>query len=241
MSRRVISIGFLPDRDQRARDFTGAFLPSARAWAGHALHSHRPPQHTHAAPLVQIDPTSSRVAMRAATLRALEQLGRLGGADDLRLAWFCHGFTRRIGLGWDVSTVRELAQACAGLIAADGAPIGGPTITISLYACTTGTGPGPGGDGGFADALRDALCVHALRSCVVLGHESAGHAARNPRKRRFAGDGSPIGGTGGSWWVAPGAQLWRAWRGAMTTGDLWIRCPYMTPAEVHRELIGHEE
>ena len=236
MSRRIHSIGFLPDRNQRARDYTGAFLPSARAWARHPMHAHHPPHHAASAQLVQIDPTSSPAAMRAATLRAIDGLGALAvGADDLRLAWFCHGFTRRIGLGWDIAGTRELAKAARALVASDATA---PTITISLYACSTGDGPGPGGDRGFADQLRDALCVEGLTSCVVLAHDTAGHAARNSRKRRFGGDGSPIGGVGGSWWVAPGAPLWRAWRDAMRTGDLWIRCPYMTPAEVHRELIG---
>lgn len=218
------AIAFLPDRNTRGRDYSGAFLPCARDWSARW-----------GADLIMLDPTAPASRLRAQTLAGLERirppiaLEQLGGAR-VRLAWFCHGFTRGIQLGWDRAHVVELARAIART---------GAEPVISLFCCSTGGGPGVGGDGGFADTLRDALCREGAAGGTILAHAKSGHAARCPYKRRFDGTGSTEGGQGGTWVVPPGSPLWRRWVAAMRTGDLWQEVAELSPAQLH-ERIKHD-
>ena len=73
------------------------------------------------------------------------------------LALFCHGWKGGVQLGPYSQDVRALVRALELRAYSD--------LAIVLYACSTGDGidpdgpegPAPGGEGGFADALRDAL------------------------------------------------------------------------------------
>src|SRR5690606_18287712 len=91
---------------------------------------------------------------------------------------------------------------------------------ITLYACDAArdgdsdrrddVAPGPGGDGGFADALRDALSADHHMHGHVDAHASLGHATKNPFVRRFWMDGESAD-IGGDWLISPGSPAWRTW------------------------------
>lgn len=209
------AIIFTPDRDSHGRkDYTGAFLPEARAFARtNKIDPHR---------IVAVDVREKLPARRTHVEAAL-------GADSSNdlIAFFCHGLRSSVQLGHSLQTINSLAEAIAGNASEH--------VVVALYCCSTGAGPGVGGDGGFADGLRDALCRAGAVHCVVNAHDNAGHTTRNPRVRRFRGEGSPVGGTGGGWIVAPRSPLWKAWCKALQ-GDLRLRYPLLSTAQIHREL-----
>ncbi|UJR81505.1 hypothetical protein [Sandaracinus amylolyticus] len=203
-------LAFTGDRNRPGKkDWSGAFAPEALRFAGHARDVARIP----------LDATASDMRMLiSASIRS---------AGPSIVGFFCHGLTRRIELGFDMGTVDELAAALAEV----------GCSRVALYACSTGSGKGPGGDGGFADALRDAMCRAGLVDARVLAHETAGHATQNPRKRFFDGMGSPVGGVGGYWIVEPGSSLWKPWtRRLREDADFRLTLVEMCVGEIHREL-----
>ena len=131
------------------------------------------------------------------------------GAPD-RLAIFCHGWANGLQLV-PMAHVKDLARMLAPK-----RPGPGPIVT--LYACSTADGPHVGGDGGFADALLDALCEAGATGCVVDAHTTAGHTTRNPNVRRFTG---PTADVGGEYIVEPRSTLWRAWVKALAGPFRW--------------------
>ena len=207
-------ITFSGDRNTAGKhDFAGAFQPESEAF-----------QKLHGGDLFPIDISKPAAVMRARVLEKIRDASEL-----TRVAFFCHGFATGIQLGFKLPHVAELAKT----IAASGTV--SPNIT--LYACSTGAG-GVGGDGGFADKLRDALCTAGATQCRVDALTTAAHATRNPYVRRFEGQGSPVGGTGGQWLVAPGSKLWPAWKAALQKTDLRFLFPTMSVAEIHAELLA---
>lgn len=127
------------------------------------------------------------------------------------VAFFCHGWSTGLQLGFRSSRawrtkhdevnwnrlVRYLAEV--------------PSVSIPLYACSTGDGPdgeetpdAPGaGDDSFGDLLRDALCRAGATRCRVVSHTTAGHSFHNPDVILFDGEGRPFGGRGGAVLVPP--------------------------------------
>lgn len=206
-------VAFAPQFNTAGRkDATGAFQPEARAFL----------RVVGDGSLVLIDNRKPEAAMRAQVLAALSP-------GTLTVAFFCHGLGKRIQFGFGLAHVALLASALAG----------DRNRRVVLYACNTGKGNEPvGGDGGFADELRDALCRAGCVDCRVDAHTTAGHTTCNPYVRRFEGMGSPVGGVGGYWLVAPGSALWTKWRTALRDTDLRFRFPFMSVAEIHRELAG---
>ncbi len=140
------------------------------------------------------------------------------------LAVFCHGWANGLQLV-PMASVKDFAKEIAW---ATDAPI------VTLYACSTADGPHLGGDGGFADALRDALCKVGATGCVVDAHTTAGHTTRNPYVRRFYGAASPVGGV---WIVEPKSALWRPWVKALQGPFRW-EFPLLTVAEIHARLAA---
>lgn len=193
------------------KDATGAFQPEMMEFC--ALFDPSAPPHL-------VDNHGTKSAMRARIL------GHIQYASPTICAFFGHGWRTGIQFGFGIANVKELAKALA---------YGCTSVRVVLYACSTGDGAGPGGDGGFADALRDALCVAGAPFCQVDAHDRPGHATRNPYVRRFMGQGSNVGGTGGQWIVAPGSALWGRWKAALA-GDLRLRFPMMDVGEIHAEL-----
>lgn len=206
-------------------DATGAFIPEARAYALH--HGYDP-----TAVVRLFDPRLSLAGRRAtvnAHIRALR-------VPVHTLAFFCHGYRRGLQTGHQLEHVDELASMLR--LAAK------PDAWVLLYACETGRDsdedtqddrlPGPGGDGGFADALRDACGRQGLQ-ISVMGHTTAGHCTQNPNARRFVpGDG----GRGGDWYVHQADPRFRAWSRALRDPKATLRYRFatMTPGQLKDEL-----
>lgn len=188
----VQALVLLPDRDSPGRnDWSGAFHPEALRFA--RLHKVPPPQ------VIQIDTARPRAARLAQLLAAVEASAAINC-----LAIFSHGWRGGLGVGPYSQDVQVLVRALELRAYGD--------LSVVLYACSAGDGTedgpaGPGGEGGFADALRDALLGAGLAGARVDAHTVDGHTSRNPYVRRF--DGSTT--TGGAWLVRPDERVERAW------------------------------
>lgn len=172
------------------------------------------------------DNAKSKAGRRTEVEAAIWECGD-GGLWDL-VAVFCHGYTTGMQTGHDLATVDSLAE-CIALRSSD-------TVLVPLYACDTAdtrARKATGGDGGFADALRDALSVRGKRGHVDA-HTTTAHTTKNPHVRRFHMDGEARG-TGGDWLVAPGSPKWRAWRAALR-GPMRFAFPLLTQAEIDAAL-----
>lgn len=210
---------FTPDRNTAGRkDYTGAFRPEAHALA--KLHD--------GSKIVAIDVSQPPRARRQEVMNAIVTFAATNLQRIDLIAFFCHGWRAGLQLGWTLQTLPMLAGAIWA--------VSGDAPRVALYACSAARG-GAGGDGGVADRLRDALCERGASGCQVDAHTTKGHCSRNPYVRRFEGQGSPVGGTGGQWIVMPLAPLWRPWVRALR-GPLRLRYPTMATAEIHRELVG---
>jgi hypothetical protein len=218
-------IVFTPDRDSPTKpDYTKGFRPWAREFA--SFHGADP----------DVDVVAIDCSRKAPAWRARQVLEAIAARSRLTcVAFFCHGLVNRIQLGFTTAAVPgchvdDFARAIAEKTT------WGNVVTVPLYACSTGVD----GDGGFADELRDGLCVEGDTYCRVCSHTTAGRADANPNVSRFDGMGSPVGGTGGGWIVAPGSKLWAKWNAALKAknGTLRWRFPFMSVEEVHRELVG---
>ncbi len=205
--RPIDRICFLPDRNHRGRDYQGAFKPGADLWQKH-----------HGGLAVRIDITKTKAQQALDVIEAIERLQP--SAEGVGIAFFCHGFARELQIGISMrrpETFARFVRAIARL---------GQRPRIGLYACSTGDNPE-----GFADALRDALCAAGATWCTVVAHTTPGHSYLNSHKMLFEGGGSPTGGNGGGWFVAPGSALWKRWRSHQAR--LWAILPWMSPADVH--------
>lgn len=209
------------DRDSPGKhDYSRGFKPWAEAFA--KLHS--------AGEVVRIPCGKTRQKTRALLVRE----AILARPRITAVALFCHGLSNRIQLGLSLRAVDDTYGPAdlAGWIAERST--WGNVVTTILYACSTGKN----GDGGFADELRDGLCGEGDTYCRVDAHTTAGRADANPFVSRFDGLGSPVGGTGGQWLVAPGSKLWPKWCTALKSTDLWARFPFMSVEEIHAEVLG---
>lgn len=230
----------------KVADFTGAFLPEIRSFMSYwnidsAVNYLK-------VDLGPVERPSSEASRRAAIFDFIERRAQEEGKAPTSLVFACHGFSNRIELGIrGKSGAEALARLLRGLHSKyESSPLTSK-LTIILYCCSTGGGPGIGGDGGLADLLRDALCQEGFVDCRVVGHETAGHATQNPRKRFFDGLGSPVGGSGGMWVVKPGTSLFRTWAKALRATDKvnsvaksfrWT-FPFMaTIGDIHRWLLA---
>lgn len=204
-----------PNRNQIKNDYLGAFLPGATTFS--QIHG------VHPGDRIEIALGMPKPDRATALLEALRARSKQG--IDL-VALFTHGL--RNALPQFGVRAEDLGAAIASTKR--------PGVIVVLYACSTGDGAGPNGDGGFGDRLRDQLCRNGAIDCAVFAHTTAGHAVNNPHVRVFVGNNSPVGGTGGSWIVAPGSALWGRWRKALRETDLRYRFPVMSIGDVHREL-----
>jgi hypothetical protein len=208
-------------------DQRGAFLPEANAYA--RFRGADPRQ-----VIRYFDPAQDYAGRRASCNAAIRALR----VKIDTLAVFAHGWRRGIQAGYLLGHVGELAELLGQHMRPGG--------WVLLYACDTGRDsdddtrderlPGPGGDGGFADALRDACEARGLR-ISVMGHSTAGHCTMNPFVRRFV---PGTGGKGGEWYVDPTNPQFLRWQSALRSprSTLRYRFPVMTPAEISLELAG---
>lgn len=207
----------LPDRNTEGRgDWSGAFKVEAGRTA--ALYQVPPEM------IVQIDVSRPR---RERLDQVLAVLGRCAELD--RADFYCHGWTGGIQLGASSKDAPELARALARAAR--------PDLAVALYACSSGASPeghpaAPGGEGGFADALRDALVAEGLTGCHVDAHTVVGHCCRNPYVRRFS-SGTKL---GGAWLVDPAEVAFGLWRQRLHETDLRLRYPLMSPQAIRAEV-----
>lgn len=233
-------IVFVPKHNTGSKsDATHAFHPEARRLV-----------ERRGGRIVVVDNKLSPGAMRERVVLVLRDALECDSCDEShahRLGWVafaCHGYAKGIQLGFDLTTVEQLAAAMASVCEED--------VVVPLYACSTASttarllrlGSGPGGDGGFADELRDALCRAGLTRCTVDAHITAGHASKNPRVRRFSGDGSRVGGVGGMELFPMGKRgsaqrrTFAEWQRGLADDDDPLRFdfPWMTAGELHDEV-----
>ena len=181
------------------------------------------------------DKAHAIAARCVATEAAIRAAGKIDG-----VALFCHGWKTGLQLGHSVATAKNLATAIADAVDSD-APM------VALYACACGGGKNderwrPGdehetGDGGVADAVRDALCTIGVTHCRVDAHATVGHATGNPFVRRFYGDGSVTGGRGGAWLVNPdNGAAFGTWSRALKRTTMRLRFPTLSRNAIHEEL-----
>lgn len=115
---------------------------------------------------------------------------------------------------------------------------------VALYACSTGSdysdysckAPGSG-DGSFADALRDNLCMRGASYCSVFAHTTVGHSWYNPNIKRFDGHGSLLGATGAMMLAMPGTDAYRQAVKLLRSTDFAWRIPFMPISVIHKALM----
>lgn len=208
-----------PDRS----DFSGAFKIEADRYAafwrsqGDVVDLHR----------FDLDVRASK---RVASVVALLS----PAAPISRLATFCHGWRTGVQLGLsckDADDRADLAAFASSLAAAST-----DDLAVALYCCSTGASPDedPTGDGGFADALRDALVAAGRPRCQVFAHRSSGHTTRSASIRYFLGDTSK----GGVDPVPRGSPEYKRLDARMDdkADPLRFRAPYLTPDALLAEL-----
>jgi len=221
MKRHLI---FTPDRNTDGNDFKGAFEPEseryARFWMGEG----------DVTQLVRVD-VSQRSRARA---EFVWQTLRAQSAPIDRFVLFCHGWTDGVQFGFSSKPPRVLlARLAEELVRASTEQLG-----VALYCCSTGKGDDATGDGGFADALRDCLCLAGRPHVSVFAHSTAGHTARNENIRYFLGEGSAIGRRGGVDPIARGTPAFARLDARLhdKADSLRWRLPYLTPEVLRAEL-----
>lgn len=216
---------FCPAYDTPGKhDATGAFILDASAFSD---------AHGFARP-VRFDNTQP-LALRKK--RALERIVKEPRGSVATFALFSHGWKDGVQLGFRSADARDLATALKQCCATD--------LTVCLYCCDTGRDddadssddkmPGLGGEGGFADALRNAL-TWAGFNASVYAHSSTGDTTRNPFVRVFR-----TGEIGGArFLIEPASELWCEWRKALQDTTLRLRYPFMTVEAIEKELRASE-
>jgi hypothetical protein len=209
-------------------DATHAFIPEAKAFMRHHA---VPESHLHL-----VDNSKPAAWMKAFVLDTLAKEVENGPIHGV--AFFCHGFKAGIQFGMRVPDVGGLTKIIAKNSVHD--------VRVSFYCCDAGRDDDKertddmeefGGDNGFADRVRDHLCMEGKVHCVVDAHTTAAHTTKNPHVRRFEGMGSPLGGIGG-YYIVPRAKraLFARWSSALKT-NFRFSFPYWTTAEIHKHLL----
>ena len=133
--------------------------------------------------------TASKAEKQSRVLGAISSVRALD-----RVAFFCHGTSRGISLGFSVDNIAILADALAGAA--------GPVLHVGLYACLTGRGAFFGGAKnkkntgyrcesvvtareGFAMLLCSELKKRGV-SAEITAHLTSGHTTKNPYKVRVS-------------------------------------------------------
>jgi hypothetical protein len=183
---------------------------------------------------VLIDNSKPAAVMKREVYAALD---RAPGGQIHGVAFFCHGLKDRIQFGIRQSDIPELVRKMNTYAE--------QALRVTFYACDAGRDSDGvrsddleqfGGDNGFADKIRDELCLQGNTHCIVDAHTSAAHTTMNPDVRRFEGMGSPVGGVGGYYIVPRGAKVWGKWVKALKT-DFRFTFPYLSTPAIHEHLV----
>lgn len=204
-----------PDRNVHSTDFKGAFEPESLAFMQVVPGRHK---------LIKFDASKSMATRRRDVFAELEALK---GGNFHGLACFCHGWSNGIQAGVRTGDAHDLAWLISLAVKDNVGVDASNVLHVPLYCCSTAAATDTpeaasetGGDGGFADALRDAFCSVGRPWVRVYAHTTAGHTTRNPQVRVFEGKGSPVGMAGGEVLVRqppPKNPLWPIWRDALAS------------------------
>jgi hypothetical protein len=208
--------------EDKIADYTGVFLPEALAY----MKTHNIPITNHHRVNLSYSESSRRFSVYNFIKKKYNELGQIEG-----IAFFCYGLNKKIQLGIRISDLQDFSYLIKEVM-----PKKSINFAFALYCCSIGDDPGIGGDRGFADCLRDEMCKAGITEVTITAHSESGHATKNSSKKKFDGMGSPVGGTGGLWIVAPKSTLWTKWKKLIIKTDLRFRVPFMTIAEIHKEL-----
>lgn len=219
------------------KDASGAFVPEARAFL--RFHGADPK----GAAFVPFDHRLAPAKRRAQVEAGIRAAHTALGARIEGLAFFCHGYRRGLQTGHTTKALGGLVETMRDTCS--------PNVAVPLYACDAARDEdadrkddlldAPGGDGGFADALRDAMLrTRAFHGANVDAHVTAGHTTRNPHVRRFEVTAAVpsetiLGLPGGSWLVTPNSARWKTWIRALRT-DFRFRFPFLDAAGIAQVL-----
>jgi hypothetical protein len=191
-------------------DASSVFIPKAREFSDYFEFS---------SPVLVFDNDSDNDGvsdgdnLRLRRREIIDAIDNISGTLNV-IAYFGHGSsTGLLSAGFRSSAHRELFAEAIARKSND-------RVVVILYACRSGS------VGGFARELWTDLLNHGVRS-TIFGHETSGHATKNPYKRRYPG---------GAWVVEPGSRLWPTWIDALNNSNLWIRYPFLEPHALRTEL-----
>lgn len=216
---------FAPMVNQHGNDAIGAFQPQAHAFCkAHDLSTG-----------VRLFRNDFPLAQRFSQIIDWLEAGQPQSCDTL--VFCCHGWKTGMQFGVTPANSAKLAEALKRVAT--------PDLRVVLYACSTGsdndgndandTAVGPGGEGGMADAIRDALVKAGIRA-TIYAHATVGHCTANPWLRRF----DPGQVAGGNWVIEPHSELWHSWVTKLQDerSDFRFRMPFMAQADLEAELRG---
>ena len=220
----------------KKKDATGAFQPEAKRFCEyHGIDKEN---------LILIDNKKPKYMQKAAVLDRIADEGP-GSIDSL--VFFCHGFRSGFQFGFKLKDANDLAACVEDSTIDYEFDDVGPSLIF--YSCDMARDLDRdrdddtqefGGDGGMADTIRDALCVHGMVNCRVVAHSTTGHTDKNPYAKFFDGQGSPIGGVGGQMPVSRKSPLWKSWVHNLRKSKTFrFAFPYMTIGDVHTWLLEH--
>lgn len=220
---------FVPEHNSHGKkDVTGAFRPEAEAFKALCGEGSE---------IVTFDNNKPFASRRKDVLGAMSLR-----TDFDTVAFFCHGWENGIQAGFTKGAAKALAKAILDTCGSNDG------VIVPLYCCSTGEDPEDDpitaagtGEGSFADALRDALCVEGAPNCRVVGHTTVAHTTSNPMVLFFDGMGSTVGGVGGYAPASPKSKVWGPWKKSLRdrpNNTLRFRMPFMSVAEIHEELTA---
>lgn len=199
------ALAFTGDRNRDGKkDFTGAFLPEALKYLEYKQ-----------SPIAHVEVTLSERG-REQRETVIEEILAYKPSE---VAFFCHGLTTKIELGFGNLTIGSLVDALQSV----------DCRKVAFHACLTGKH-----DDGFAAMLALDLRYY-FPGVRVLGSTTSGHTSRNPHRRLFTGE---EGGNG--WIVHPSDPEWREWKRRMRSADDPLRWQLLekTRPEILKELRG---
>jgi len=149
------------------------------------------------------------------------------------IAFFCHGWIRKLQLGFKMISLPALGRRISDMSTV--------SVKVLLYACNAAEDDhtredgacGLGDDGGFAHELRDAVGDAGCTCCAVYGHDTAGHTTKNPYVVVHWNSG-PY--RDARYLIRPRGPYWRQWREELKHGTFRFRFPFMTNTEIEGEI-----
>lgn len=205
---RNIAVIYSSKNKKGLHDATGAFIPEARAF-----------QLVHGIPdnnMCGVDCVNQKVEQRRK--QVLEHIYCVGRNEPLDgLAFFCHGWSNGIQVGFN----RNDLSLLAGVVAASECDY----LETVLYACSTKK---------VAKHLAFLFAARGVRGHVDA-HDRRGHTTINPYVVRAQ---NMIASPHSAWLVEPGSEFWRAWVNAMQGTNMRFEFPFMTELEIKMQLAG---